>query len=75
MRGRLGGGRRGKGGGVQRVLDKGWEGRRAVTRAVGNKDKVNGNTQIEEHKHSIEMDTNNSMGDKVAGMICPAGDC
>ena len=72
VRGRLGGGRRGKGGGVQRVPDKWWEGRRAITRAVGNKDKDNGNTQIEGHKHSNVMDTNNSMGDKEAGMICPA---
>ena len=73
MRGRLGGGRRGKGGGMQRVPDKGWEGRRVVTKVVGNKEKVNGNTQTEGHKHGNAMDTNNSMGDKVAGSIHPAG--
>ena len=73
VRGRLGGGRRGKGGGVQRVPDKGWEGRRAVTKVIGNKDKVNGNTQTEGHKHGNAMDTNNGMGDKVAGLIHPAG--
>ena len=58
---------------MQRVPDKGWEGRRAVTKVVGNKEKVNGNTQTEGHKHGNAMDTNNGMGDKVAGLICPAG--
>ena len=58
---------------MQRVPDKGWEGRRAVTKVVGNKEKVNGNTQTEGHKHGNAMDTNNGMGDKVAGSIRPAG--
>ena len=40
-KGRLGGGNRGDGGGFQRAVDKGWEGRRAGMRKEGNK--VNGN--------------------------------
>ena len=44
-RGRLGGGKRGEGGGTQRGVDSGWEGVKADTRAGGNKSY--GSSQIE----------------------------
>lgn len=54
-RGRLGGGKRGEGGGnTQRQADKGGEGTRAGTRVGENKgkDKDNGNTQTEAPRNS-----------------------
>ena len=41
-RSRLGGGKRGEGGGMQRVQDKGWEGMRVGKRTDGNKDNGKG---------------------------------
>jgi hypothetical protein len=53
-RGRLGGGRRGEGGGFsQRQADKGWEGVGVDTRAGGGRD--NGNVQTEAYKNGKEV--------------------
>ena len=65
VRGRLGGGRRGEGRGMQRVPDKGWEGMRGGMRMGGNKD--NGNTQIEGAKQINVNDNTSNRRDKDAG--------
>ena len=45
-RGRLGGGRRGDGGGSQRILDKGWEGMKEGMRMGGNKGNMHAQTEV-----------------------------
>ena len=70
-RGRLGGGKRGKGGGMQRVQDKGWEGMRVDKRTDSNKD--NGRVPTEAHNHGNMIGTGYGSRDKDLEISRPSG--
>ena len=61
--GRFGGRRRGEGGGLQRIPDRGWEGRKAGMGTVRNK--AIGNKQTENHKQSNVFGIRSTIRDKV----------
>ena len=70
-RGRLGGGIRGGGGGMQRVPDSGWEGRRTDMRVGGNNG--NGNKQTEAFKHGSVGIISNGIRDKGSDQVWHTG--
>ena len=61
-RGRLGGYKRGDGGGTQQIPDKGWEGMKLGMRMEGNK--LNGSIQIEGHNHGNVTSIENGSRDR-----------
>ena len=67
VRGRLGGGGRGEGGGTQRVLDKGWEGMRGDMRKGGYKDKDNSSIQTKSTKQGNVNSIRSNSRDKDSG--------